>query len=69
MTMIELPRIGEGSDVVLEENMVFSMHPHVISADECSCLYMQDTWLVTHEGGEPLSKIPMRIFDGSESRS
>jgi hypothetical protein len=27
------------------------------------CLYMQDTWLVTDAGGEPLSRLPMRIFD------
>ena len=31
------------------------MHPHAIAADGTSCLYMQDTWLVTETGGEPLS--------------
>jgi hypothetical protein len=29
---------------------------------------MQDTWLVKADGGEPLAGLPMRIFDGSESR-
>jgi hypothetical protein len=29
---------------------------------------MQDTWLVTENGGEPLAGLPMRIFDGAESR-
>jgi hypothetical protein len=29
---------------------------------------MQDTWLVTAEGGVPLAGLPMKIFDGTESR-
>jgi Xaa-Pro dipeptidase len=62
MTMIEHPKIGEGIETELAENMVFSMHPHVISADGRECLYMQDTWLVTAEGGEPLTDLPMSIF-------
>ena len=47
MTMIEFPKIGEGVETELAENMVFSMHPHAISEDGRECLYMQDTWLVT----------------------
>ena len=50
MTMIEFPRIGEGTEVELQANMVVSMHPHAITADEKTCLYMQDTWLVTDGG-------------------
>ena len=50
MTMIEFPKVGEGSDVELEENMVLSMHPHAIAANGEDCLYMQDTWLVTAGG-------------------
>ncbi len=34
MTMIEFPRVGEGIDVELRENMVISMHPHAITEDE-----------------------------------
>ena len=68
MTMIEFPKIGEGVETVLRENMVISMHPHAISQDGGSCLYMQDTWRVGRDGGEPLAGIPLRIFDGSESR-
>ena len=68
MTMIEFPKIGEGVDTELDANMVFSMHPHAISQDGRECLYMQDTWLVTPDGGEPLAGLPMRIFDGSEAR-
>jgi len=62
MTMIEHPRLGEGIDTVLEANMVFSMHPHAISADGRECLYMQDTWLVTEDGGIPLAGLDMRIY-------
>ncbi|HSE80879.1 MAG TPA: M24 family metallopeptidase [Gaiellaceae bacterium] len=69
MTMIEFPKIGEGVETELAENMVFSMHPHAIAEDGRACLYMQDTWLVTAEGGEPLAGLPMRIFAGDERRS
>jgi Xaa-Pro dipeptidase len=67
MTMIEFPRIGEGADIELLENMVVSMHPHAITPDERACLYMQDTWLVTKEGGVPFSEVPLQIFKGGES--
>jgi Xaa-Pro aminopeptidase len=66
MTMIEYPKIGEADETVLRENMIFSMHPHAISEDGRACLYMQDTWLVTADGGVPLADLPMRIFDGTE---
>jgi hypothetical protein len=29
---------------------------------------MQDTWLVTDDGGVPLADLPMQLFDGSERR-
>ncbi len=62
MTMIEFPKVGEGSEVVLEENMVLSMHPHAIAANGEDCLYMQSTWLVTAAGGVPLETLPMQIY-------
>ena len=62
MTMIEFPKVGEGSDVVLRENMVLSMHPHAIAANGEDCLYMQDTWLVTADGGVPLADLAMQIW-------
>jgi Xaa-Pro aminopeptidase len=68
MTMIEHPRIGEGNETVLRENMVVSMHPHAITQDERACLYMQDTWLVTADGGVPFSDVALKIYDGSEDR-
>jgi Xaa-Pro dipeptidase len=68
MTMIEFPKIGEGVETELAAGMVFSMHPHVISDDGRECLYMQDTWLVTQDGGEPLAGLPMRIFEAGVRR-
>jgi Xaa-Pro dipeptidase len=62
MTMIEHPKIGEGIETELKENMVFSMHPHVIADNGHDCLYMQDTWLVTADGGEPLAGLPMKLY-------
>ncbi|CAN5284408.1 Xaa-Pro peptidase family protein [soil metagenome] len=68
MTMIEHPKIGEGIDTELRESMVFSMHPHVIAENGDDCLYMQDTWLLTADGGVPLAGLPMRIYAAGESR-
>jgi Xaa-Pro dipeptidase len=62
MTMIEHPKIGEGVDTELAEGMVLSMHPHAIAENGEDCLYMQETWLVTSAGGEPLSTLPMQVF-------
>jgi len=65
MTMIEHPKVGEGVETELAENMVFSMHPHAIAPNGEDCLYMQDTWLVTAEGGVPLASLPMQVFRSS----
>jgi Xaa-Pro dipeptidase len=61
MTMIEFPKVGEGVETELRENMVLSMHPHAIAANGEDCLYMQETWLVTPDGGVPLAGLPMEI--------
>lgn len=66
MTMIEHPRIGEGSEFSLVENMVCSMHPHVITADNSVSLYFQETFLVGKHGGEPLSGVPVKHYAGGE---
>jgi Xaa-Pro aminopeptidase len=63
MTMIEHPRIGDAFNVELREDMVCSMHPHVISADERTCLYFQDTWHVQADRAVPLSDVPVDFFD------
>ena len=62
MTMIEFPKVGEGVEIELQENMVLSMHPHAIAENGEDCLYMQDTWLVTPSGGVPLADLPMEIW-------
>jgi Xaa-Pro aminopeptidase len=62
MTMIEHPKLGEGVETELAADMVFSLHPHAIAADGRACLYMQDTWLVTAAGGEPLSRLQLRVY-------
>jgi Xaa-Pro aminopeptidase len=67
MTMIEYPRIGEGSEFELPENMVCSMHPHVMTEDRKACLYMQETFRVGRDGGEPLSGIPVKVYKGGET--
>ena len=62
MTMIERPRIGEGEETELRENMVLSMHPHAIADNGRDCLYMQETWLVSSDGGVPLSGLPSQVY-------
>lgn len=63
MTMIEFPKVGEGVETELAENMVLSMHPHAIAASGEDCLYMQDTWLVTAAGGVPLADLDLRVWE------
>lgn len=67
MTMIEMPRIGEGFDFVLPENMVCSMHPHVMNEERTHSLYFQETYLVTKDGGEALSGVPVKAYEGNET--
>lgn len=67
MTMIEFPRIGEGTEFELPENMVCSLHPHVMTEDRKSCLYFQETFRVGKTGGESLSGVPVTYFRGGEA--
>ena len=67
MTMIEMPRIGEGFDFVLPENMICSMHPHVMNEERTHSLYFQETYRVTANGGEALSGVEIKAYDGTES--
>jgi Xaa-Pro aminopeptidase len=67
MTMIEAPRIGEGSEFELPENMVVSMHPHVMTEDRKHCLYMQDTYRVGADRGERMSNVAIKVYDGTET--
>lgn len=66
MTMIEMPRIGEGFDFVLPENMVCSMHPHFMTQDRTHSLYFQETYRVGRDSGEALSGVPIKVYQGGE---
>jgi len=65
-TMIEYPAIGSNSDVPLEENMIFSLHPQVVDQDGKICLYTQDTYRIGKSEGECLADVPWKFYDGSE---
>lgn len=66
-TMIEYPAIGAGSDVPLEENMIFSLHPQVVDRDGRVCLYTQDTYRVGKHEAECLADIEWKFFKGGEA--
>jgi len=67
MTMIEFPRIGEGSEFELPENMICSLHPHVMTENRDACLYFQETFRVGRNGGESLSAVPVTYYRGGEA--
>src|SRR5712692_3346577 len=68
-TMIEYPAIGAKSEVQLEENMIFSLHPQVVDKDGKVCLYTQDTYRIGKTEGECLADVPWKFFTGEEARA
>lgn len=66
-TMIEYPAIGASTDVPLEEDMIFSLHPQVVDQDGKVCLYTQDTYRIGKNEGECLADVPWRFFTGQET--
>ena len=68
MTMLEYPAIGAKTDVPLEENMIFSLHPQVVDQDGKVCLYTQDTYRIGKTAGECLADVPWKFFNGGEQR-
>ena len=68
-TMIEYPAIGANSEVMLEENMIFSLHPQVVDKDGKVCLYTQDTYRIGKTEGECLADVPWQFFNGKETPS
>ena len=69
MTMIEFPKIGEGVETELAENMVFSMHPHAIASDgKAVPLHAGHVARDVRGRRSALRGLPMRIFQGGESR-
>lgn len=67
MTMIEMPRISTGCNFILPENMVCSMHPHFMNLEQTHALYFQETYRVGMAGGEALSGVPIRAYQGGET--
>lgn len=68
-TMLEYPAIGAKSDVPLQENMIFSLHPQVVDQDGKVCLYTQDTYRIGKSEGECLADVPWKFFTGQELRT
>jgi Xaa-Pro dipeptidase len=68
-TMLEYPAIGAKSDVPLQENMIFSLHPQVVDQDGKVCLYTQDTYRIGRTEGECLADVPWKFFTGVERRT
>jgi len=66
-TMLEYPAIGAKSEVPLEENMIFSLHPQVVDRDGKVCLYTQDTYRIGKTEGECLAQVPWKFFAGQET--
>jgi Xaa-Pro aminopeptidase len=67
-TMLEYPAIGATSDVRLQENMIFSLHPQVVDKDGTVCLYTQDTYRIGKTEGECLADVPWKFYTGAEKR-
>ena len=67
-TMLEYPAIGAASDVELQENMIFSLHPQVVDQDGKVCLYTQDTYRVGANEGECLAGVEWKFYGGGERK-
>ena len=55
LDVIEFPVIVGGDNTVLEENMVINVHPGLVAADTYLGFYIQDNYIVSDKGAEPLS--------------
>jgi Xaa-Pro dipeptidase len=67
-TMLEHPAIGAKSEVELQENMIFSLHPQVVDKDGKVCLYTQDTYRIGKTEGECLADVAWKFYTGEETR-
>jgi Xaa-Pro aminopeptidase len=68
-TMLEYPAIGAKSNALLEENMIFSLHPQVVDKDGKVCLYTQDTYRIGKTEGECLADVAWKFYSGQETRN
>lgn len=67
-TMLEYPAIGATTEVPLQENMIFSLHPQVVDKDGKVCLYTQDTYRIGKTEGECLADVEWKFYTGKEVR-
>ena len=65
-TMVAHPRIGERIETVLEENMIISIHPHVVTIDDKAASTCRRRSASPPRAGEQLSSVPIKVFDGTE---
>jgi len=68
-TMLEYPAIGASSEVRLQENMIFSLHPQVVDKDGKVCLYTQDTYRIGKTEGECLADVEWKFYSGQERQT
>ncbi|RST77188.1 aminopeptidase P family protein [Siminovitchia acidinfaciens] len=59
----DLPIIMDHSDVVLEENMVLSIHPNFSNSEETIGASLCDVFVVKKDRAESLSKLPYEIVN------
>ena len=57
MDVIEQPIVLDDDSFKLKENMVLCLHPGLLIGDEEWGVYIQDSFLVTEEGGKQLSDL------------
>ena len=55
--VIEWPTVLEGDSTRLEEGMVLCLHPGLLIGDERWGVYIQDSFIVSPEGGQQLSSL------------
>jgi len=68
-TMLEYPAIGASSEVRLQENMIFSLHPQVVDKDGRVCLYTQDTYRIGKTEGECLADVEWKFYSGGKRQT
>ena len=62
MTMIEFPKIGEGVEFELAEDMVFSMHPHAIADTRRLPLHAGHVARHGRRAASRSRRLPMQLF-------
>lgn len=58
LDVIEAPTIASDDETVLQEGMLVSLHPHVVTPDRSNGGHTGDVYIVRPHGGEALSGLP-----------